>query len=568
MKESLNNKKVNKEKVSKKDNVKKENKENKGKNTKEINKTTKIVLISALVIVFIALLTLVLFVFIENKNKINTIDTANYLLKYDNTWKATKKEDLEACLMHKKSKSEFNIKIKNLDEEEKYKSINELFDSLLYNIQEQNKEYKLIYKENRKLTDNNIDGYEILLEGNESQVAVYLYKQGDKVVIFTYEALFEYFDILLDSQKEIINNFVLKEEQYDVTSSINLETKEITYTSDEGIIAKLKGTTEEKIASSNFLVNYIIPDNFKVTSYDSRYGYYSFNDIKQGATLKLSTSILKRNLYEYLDKNDSSNIYTSYNLNSYNKENEKIDKYGDKPLSYIYKNSYLTNNEITENIELVFELNQNHIFIVKLSSQGVGIPKELVDMIKIKDFKNIASNITIENENGFLIGTLKQFTDYTCKQTEEMTLKLPEGYKEVDKDLNSYEERHYVSDYFSDVKIPKYEVNYKIISINIESEIDILDKSINKTLGSHSDFKKTNDTTINDKKFQVYERGYTNLSSKTDSNGQKHKYYTNEKVLFYELQNSRYLVVIIDGNENKITDELLNKLTNFENKII
>lgn len=532
------------------------------------NKKIALSIFIILILLIVGFSIFLIFRYISEKNPIIELNTNNYSLQYDNTWKVIKKEELEVNLIHKKSNSELNIKINELNDEGQYKTVNEIFDSLLYNIQAQNPDYKLIYNEESKITNKNMDGYKILFEADDRQATIYMYKQGNKVVIFTYEATYDYFDILLDSVNNIIYNFNLKETQFDVKTSINLETSEINYTEQSNVSNLLENTVDEKIASSNFIVEYSIPDNFKSTDYDTRYGYYDFKNAPEGSKVNLSTSILKSNLYEYLDKEDTLNIYDDYNLNSYNEAKEELNKYGDKPLSYIYKNSYLSNNKITENIQIVYELNQNHIFIVKISSEGVGIPEELVKMVKVNNFKNIASNINIEKDNGFLIGKLKQYTDYTHEQTEEITLKLPESYQEIDKDTNLYEERHYVSDYYEEVQIPKYEVNYQIIAFNIENELELLDKAINKDLGTYKDFTQTQDIMLNNKKFKVYERGYTKLSNNTDSSVKKYEYYNNEKVLFYELPNNKYLVIIINGNENKITDELVNQLTNFDVNII
>ncbi len=354
-------------------------------------KNKKIILIIFIILILIIAFSIVfIFKVVQQKNIIVELNMDNYLLQYDNTWEITKKEEFEVNLLHKKSKSELSIKINELEDEEQYRAVDELFDSLLYNIQVQNPDYKLIYKEEAKITKQCIDGYKILFETDDRQATVYMYKQGNKVIIFIYEATHDYFDILLDSVNNIVYNFRLKETQFDVKSDINLETKEINYTEQTNISNMLKNTVEEKIASSNYLVEYSIPDNFKSTNYNTEYGYYDFKDVPEGTNLELSTRILRLNLYEYLSRDNIPNIYDGYILNSYNQANEELDKFVDNPLTYIYKNNYLTNNEINENIEIIFELNQNHIFIVKISSEGIGIPEELVKMIKVNSFKNIA----------------------------------------------------------------------------------------------------------------------------------------------------------------------------------
>lgn len=528
------------------------------------NKKIVLTILITLIIVIVGILIYFIYGYFNNKNKIHEISNNNYSFQYDSTWKIDKNNEMETSLIHKKSKSKLEIKISELEDELQYKTIDEIFDSLLYNIQKQNSNYKLIYKEQAKITNQDMDGYKILFETDENQASIYIYKQGNRLVTFTYEATYEYFDILLDSVNSIIYSFNLKEMKFDVKTYINIETKEMEYTEQADVSTLLNNTKDCEIASSNYLVQYSIPDIFKDTDYDSKYGSYRIDNLPNYSNIRLNTSIMKRNIYEYLDREDTPNIYDNYNLGSSNKENEILDKFGENTLSYIYKNKSLRNNKLNENISIVYELNQNHIFIINIESEGVGIPKELIDMITIKSYKNIASNVRNEKEDGFLIGKLKQYTDYSYEKTEEITLKLPESYQEVDKDTNLYEERNYISDYYEKAPIAKYEIEYSVTSLSIESELKILEDNINKNLGEYKNFSQANDITSNDKKFTVYNRGYTRLSETTDSNGLKYKFYTNEKVLFYDLQNDKKLVIIIKANENQINDELINTLTNFD----
>ncbi len=528
------------------------------------NKKSILTILITLFMVIVGVLICFMYRYINNKNQIHEISNNNYSFQYDNTWKFDKSNELETSLIHKKSKSKMEIKISELEDEIQYRTIDEIFDSLLYNIQKQNNNYKLIYKEQTKITNQDIDGYKILFETDENQASIYLYKQGNRLVIFTYEATYEYFDILLDSVNNIIYSFTLKEIKFDAETYINIETKEMEYTEQSDVSTLLNNTKDCEIASSNYLVQYSIPDIFKDTYYDSKYGSYRINNLPNNSNITLKTSIMKRNIYEYLDREETANIYDDYNLTTLSKENEILDKFGESPLSYIYKIKFLRNNKLNENISIVYELNQNHIFIIKIESDGVGIPKELVEMIKIKNYKNIASNVRNEKENGFLIGKLKQYTDYSYDKTEEITLKLPESYQEIDKDTNLYETRNYISDYYEKVPIAKYEIEYSVTSLSIESELKILEGNINKNLGEYKNFSQASDITSNNKEFVVYNRGYTRLSESTDSNELKYKFYTNEKVLFYDLQDNKKLVIIIKANENQINEELINTLTNFD----
>lgn len=526
-----------------------------------VEKNKKILL--TILIILVAIIIGISISKISNKSKIIEVSKNNYFVQYDNSWKEIKEDENEFELQHKKNNSIFNIKINDLNEDDKYKTIDEILDNLLYNIQQQNKDYKLIYKENSKLTKNNMEGYTILFENEEKQAEVAFYKQGDRIIIFTFEASSEYFDILIDSVNSIIYSFSINEEKYDVVSNIDLETTEITYT--ESDLDEVSPSIKEyTIASENYLVQYSIPSNFEMQDYDSKYGNYKFK-VKD---IQLRTSILNCNLYEYLDEDNSPNVYDNYSLNNYIKERAEIKQISSEPLGYVYKNSYLIKNQIKENVVIMYALNNNHIFIAKLSSDGVGIPEKLVNMIKITKSENIASNIIVEKNEGKLIGKLKRFTDGTREKTEEITLKLPENYQEIDNGNNMFEERNYEVNYDEEKEKYQFEVQYKTIAFGIESELDSLDRTIYKGYGKYKDFEQINDIIINDKIFKAYKRGYTRQSYAKDEKGNRYKYYTNETVLFYEIQENSYLVIVIKANENEISNELIEQLTNFDINVI
>ncbi len=531
-------------------------------------KRYKSTLLIVLIIITILILGITIYSIITNtKTKIQQINNNIYSLQYDNSWKKIIEEENEIKLLHKKSKSELNITIKNLENEHQYKSLEEITDSLLYNIQEHNKNYSLIHKEKSKIPKSDIDLYRILLESDSSQVMIDLYKQGNRIIVFTYESTFRYFDILLDNVKRIINSFTLNEQTFDVISNINLYTTDIHYTEQEDVTKLLNNVEEYEIAASNYCVNYSIPSNFKLIDYNTRQGSFKFENITDGTNIDLRTSILQCNLYEYLDREETPNIYSKYNLNLYNEVKEEINILNNEPLSYIYRNSYLYKNKITENITIVFELNKNHIFIVELSSRGIGIPKELITMIKVNTTENIASSIKIQKEDIFLTGNLKRFVDSTYKQTEEIKLKLPDNYKELDKEENLYRKRNYVCGYDKVKDIYEYEITYETVKSNIDTQLEIInkDKENLKEYGKYTELSKGKERTIHDKKFMEYERGYTNLSNELDENGNRYKYYTKEKIFFYKLDDNNYLVIKIRANDNReITDELINQLTNFD----
>ena len=334
-----------------------------------------------LIIIVIVITILIVVKKNEKHNNELQLTTENYSLIYDDTWEINKQENNSIDLIHKKSKSSINILIIELEDDIKYKVLDEIFDSFLYNIKEQNNDYSLLNKE--KTYFNDIDAYKLLYENDNYQDLVYIYKQGGRVVTITYEAPKEYFDILIDNANNIIKSFKLNEKKFDVLSHINLETSEITFSHSDEVLDLLGNEKNETYSENGYEVIFSIPENFTQT----QLGNYNFESLKSGEYISLRRNIYSKNIYEYLDKDSSFNVYSMYNLNSYNESNVQINKFMDEPLTYIYKNSYLNNNIITENIELIFELDINHILRVQISSYGTSIPEELVKMIKIIEKK-------------------------------------------------------------------------------------------------------------------------------------------------------------------------------------
>lgn len=356
-----------------------------------IEKNKRLILI-VFCIIFMTIIIGTLLLYIKNKQKLKVeqIDNDNYLMKYDSTWKVEEKNDTAVKLSHKQSKSQLNIRITELELDIQYKTLEELFNRFLDNIQEQNKEYNLLNKEEIIINNTNLKGYKLLFENDTQQVEIIVYKQGTKLVTITYEATYEYFDLVLNSAKYIIENFTLKEKKFDVSTEINLKTEKINYTNDNSVRVLLKTVKPEEITAKNYRVNYTIPSNFVAQEQIGENAYYTLEGLDIGKNLSINVNIFNTNIYEYLDKESYVNIYnTRYYLNDDIKVT--IDKYSETPLCYIYRDSYKVRSMLYENIELIFEINADHIFSVSIKSTGVGIPRELVDMIKINKIENYAT---------------------------------------------------------------------------------------------------------------------------------------------------------------------------------
>lgn len=549
----------------------------------ELHRKYKLAYIIALGVIIIGLAGIILFLTLTDKSMVKEFKNDNYVVKYDNSWKIKSKKDKSIILEHQKG-SKLSIEIIELQEEYKFSTIEDMLDELLYYIENQNKNFKLLYKESDSITKNNYEGYRMLYENEDSQAMVVIAKKSDELIIFTYEAKNNYFDILLDSVKNIIYEFDTIEETFNLTHNLNIETKEINYGESSSVVSLLKDSEQYEIAANNYHVKYSIPSNFKLSSLNSQIGLFNFEGLKDGK-ISMTVNLFNRNIYEYLDKEETLNVYSEYDYYStnedYSKYTESIDKFKSEFDSYIYKCSYYYDkaieygenfeinytSELKEHIILIYALDRNHILLIKIESSKVAIPEKMIDMIKIDSSNNYSSFSNSTKENGILKSSLKRFVGYE-DTLEEITISLPEKYKEIDLGTNVYEKRYYSLNYNQDLDIYDYDLEYSLTSeyLKKDSQIKIISNSFSKTYGDYKELTYSGEKIINDKKFEIYDGGYTDISGIMFTSTNRVKYYVNVKVLFYELSSGGYLTIQIEGNGNQISDEMLNEITNFELK--
>ena len=130
----------------------------------------------------------------------------------------------------------------------------------------------------------------------------------------------------------------------------------------------------------------------------------------------MDISIYNRNLYQYLETDETlGTLYYEYSYqrktDSYKKFKEALSTYDSKYKSYIYKASYeyklLNKNQKHENVILVYEINKNHIVVIKIESVDNKISKQLIDKIKIKKATNYSRYISNEIEDEKKVAVLK-----------------------------------------------------------------------------------------------------------------------------------------------------------------
>lgn len=154
-----------------------------------------------------------------------------------------RKKDNYISLNHKSSKSLLKIEIITLDKEYKYTDIDDLIDEIIYNVDEQNKNYKLISKQKDTFTKYEFKGYKLLYETEAEQTMIMTFKKSDKLIVASYEAKNKYFDMLLDSVQNIVYNFNTADETFELKNSIKKESSKISYSKSEDldkIITKIK----------------------------------------------------------------------------------------------------------------------------------------------------------------------------------------------------------------------------------------------------------------------------------------------------------------------------------------
>lgn len=533
-------------------------------------KKYKLVIIIALIIVIIG--TTLIFTLNSKNMSMYAFDNNYYDFNYDKTWQIKDKSDLSVSL-NNKDKASLNIELINIDDEYKYSDLTDIIDDLLYTINSQNSNYKLIFKKEDRVTKLEYSGYKLLYENDESQAMITILKNGDKVVVFNYEALNKYFDILLDSVQNIIYNFALKPEKFELTSNITVNTEEMDYASNISLANKLTDTKDYTMASQNYEVNYSIPSIFKLKGFYSNYGNFEYQD--SDGKIKITTGVYKVNMYDYIDS--SKTIGTIYSDCSYMKESpdtykdlkEKISEFkiGDYS-GYIYKISYtyhFVDDRQEEKYIIAVAINKNHIFEAKIEGEGIKIPKKLIEQIKINSVNNYSSYIIRDVENGYFNVEFKQFKDYNYKDYYLINLKLPEKYREMPSYLNVYTKRDFGLNYDYDNEVYQYDIDYDFSNYYVDAVIKSANSSMNSNskYGAVSEMQEEEPIILNDKKFLVYSGSYYKKGALYNSNESNIVYKVNKKILIYELENSRYLMITIDANDTDINDDILRELTDF-----
>lgn len=128
------------------------------------------------------------------------ISEGQFNVEYDSTWK--KLNNSEFKLKHKKTGSILSIQSKEIEDNYIDTELKYLINDIVYSIEEQNSDYKLI-NTNSDISDK-YEAFSYLYEKDMKQVLVNIYKKNNKIVIAYYEADSKVYDIVLDSVDTIL----------------------------------------------------------------------------------------------------------------------------------------------------------------------------------------------------------------------------------------------------------------------------------------------------------------------------------------------------------------------------
>lgn len=538
-----------------------------------IYKKYKIAIYIALLVLLVGILGITLFNILNSNSKLITLKEKNYSLKYDNSWKVKDKNKEDISLIHKSSKSLLKIEIISLSDENKYTDMDSLIEEVLYSISKQNKKYNLISKQKSTFTKSEYAGYKLLYENDKEQVMIMTFKKSDKLVIASYEANNKYFDMVLDSAENIIYNFDTVEKSFKLKNSVKTNTSKISYSKDKKLDKLLTENKKYTVAHNNYKVVYEIPSVFERSTFDTTWNYFNLKGYEK-SNITIKTSIYNKNIYEYLDKDNSSSVYEIY---KYYKKNEDVTNFKEQISSlkskfsdsYIYKNSYkmkyTSYSEKNENVELIYSLDKSHILIITIGSREGSITKKLVDSIKVNSASNYSSYTKNKIDNGYVTAKLQKYKGGEKDKTYNVNIKLPDSYEEIDNGQNLYNERYFGLNYNEDKGLYDYIIHFIFAaSKEIDENIKNLNTYFTNSYGKCNYYQKFGEKNINNKQFTEYIGGYTYLGGTPFTNVDRFYYYINHKALFYKLSDESYLIVEIKGNDKEISDDIINQATNFE----
>lgn len=525
---------------------------------KFIDNNFKKIIIISIVIVILLLCTLVYLV-AKSNTKTKTFENDTMTFKYDTNWNLYKSDVENVSLKHSKL-SEFSIQIKILEDSKKYESLDSLINDIEYSITNENNTYSLIEKEKTTITNKNLNAYKILYEKENKQVLVIVTKIEDKIIVFTYLSNSNYYDVLLDSAYSIVHSFEVKKEQIILNTKVEEDT--ITNISWSGDI-KVNNTKEYFISKNQYLVNYKLPSQFILSSFDSEYGYFTYRD--DNKSYSISTAIKLYNIYEWKTLDKAGLIQSEINYIKKNNLDVKVEISKNELYkgSYIYRITYnyednFSNEKIPcESVYIVYPLDYMKVFEIKIESRRSGVSSEMIKNINITKKEKIAAYIYRNIENGYLVNEMKKFYSYD-KDYYEVKLLTPEEWKEKNTYLNVFETRKFgLNCNESDGDTCEYNLAYFLGNGYSKAGEEII-KSIRD---DYTDSKAVYNGVVkyNGKSYESYSLEYEKkvYGEKTT----KRKFY--ETIIYEKLDNGYVFVVKLNRIDKKLDTPKISTVLNY-----
>lgn len=379
----------------------------------------------------IIIILILIYVVLKKSSAItqNDFSTTNYSLKYDTTWKIEESTDNSIKLIHKDSKSQINISIKEIDTDLYGKSLEDIANTVQSNIEQENSNYKCISKNTQYINDNLGEVYELLFENGQSQSMVVVGTHGYKIAISNFSAENKYFDILLDSVQNINSNFNILDKQIELTDLEDIETTGLTVKTSEEDYSEV---SEYELYGSNYYVKYTIPNKIKITKTAlSQFvtGIEHFKEQEESGDTSITVTVNGDNIFQELKdiKNDA-------NISKNSITKTEIEKLSDNNLNgYCYKYDYYNQYSSKEKYYIVYALGNYNNLSIEIS--GENITQNLIDNIKIIDYHECSYDSYIDrtSNNGYLEGNLETYemeglTDYS---TMRIAYSVPDKYTEI-----------------------------------------------------------------------------------------------------------------------------------------
>ena len=163
-------------------------------------KRKKELVIIGLIIIFLIII-LLLRLYINSVKELKTITANNITYKYNTFWNLENKNNDKISLSHQNG-STMNLYIKKLDNNNL--SLNEISKLIVNNY-----DYTKITNMDKKvINENNYEGQNILLENNDKEILLTIFKKGEYVIINEYISSLNNYDFLIDSI--LTSNYYLK----------------------------------------------------------------------------------------------------------------------------------------------------------------------------------------------------------------------------------------------------------------------------------------------------------------------------------------------------------------------